>query len=62
VNQTFLLGRGSGIRISEAVYRRLPNDARSPWSKHKPPSIYYLRSPGILEGLGKDPGTNTGRW
>src|SRR5579862_9111652 len=35
VNQTFLLGRGAGIRISEPVYRALPSAARSPWQKHK---------------------------
>jgi adenylate cyclase len=64
VNQTFLLGRGPGIRISEPVYRQLPNEARSAWNKHKPPAIYHLtRSPeGVLEGVGKDPGTNTVRW
>ena len=63
VNQTFLLGRGSGIRISEPVYRALPSSARSPWSKHKPPAVYHLNAPhGIYEGLGKDPVTNALRW
>jgi class 3 adenylate cyclase len=42
VNQTFLLGHGSGIRISEPVYRSLPSSARSPWTKHKPPAVYHL--------------------
>jgi class 3 adenylate cyclase len=42
VNQTFLLGRGGGIRISEPVYRALPSSARSLWTKHKPPAVYHL--------------------
>lgn len=64
VNQTFLLGRGPGIRISEPLYRQLPNSARSAWNKHKPPAIYHLTpgSEGALEGLSKDSGTNTVRW
>jgi hypothetical protein len=63
VNQTFLLGRGTGIRISEPVYRSLPSAARSPWTKHKPPAIYHLAEPGVLlGGLGKDPAANTVRW
>src|SRR5262249_4681464 len=63
VNQTFLLGRGPGIRISEPVYRKLPNEARSAWNKHKPPAIYHLTpTSDVLRGLDKDPGTNTGRW
>ena len=63
VNQTFLLGRGVGIRISEPVYRALPSSARSPWKKHKPPAVYHLdTSDGIYEGLGKDPVTNSMRW
>ena len=44
VNQTFLLGRGPGIRLSEQVYRQLPNEARTQWSEHKPPAIYHLAS------------------
>jgi len=63
VNQTFLLGRGAGIRISEPVYRALPSSARSPWNKYKPPAVYHLDSAhGIYEGLGKDPGANAQRW
>jgi hypothetical protein len=63
VNQTFLLGRGAGIRISEPVYRALPSGARSPWRKHKPPAIYHLDdTAGLLEGGGKDAGQNTLRW
>jgi len=44
VNQTFLLGRAAGIRISEPVYRALPSSMRSPWMKHKPPAVYHLDS------------------
>jgi class 3 adenylate cyclase len=63
VNQTFLLGSGSGVRISEPVYRALPSDARSPWRKHKPPAIYHLDvAAGLLEGGGKSAGQNTARW
>lgn len=40
VNHVFLMGGGPGIRISEPVYRALPNQARGPWSKHRPPATY----------------------
>ena len=46
VNQTFLLGRGRGIRISERVYRRLPSSERSPWEKVKAPAYYVLGGAG----------------
>jgi class 3 adenylate cyclase len=63
VNQTFLLGRGSGIRLSEPVYRALPSGARSPWKKHKPPAVYHAdNAVGIYEGGGKDPLSNALRW
>lgn len=63
VNQTFLLGRGAGIRISEPVYRALPSSARSPWNKHRPPAVYHLdEARGIYEGAGKDPASNALRW
>jgi class 3 adenylate cyclase len=63
VNQTFLLGRGPGIRLSEPVYRKLPSAARSAWDKHKPPQLYTLTdSAGLLEALGKSTGANTARW
>lgn len=56
VNQTFLLGRGPGIRISEPLYRALPSAVRSPWVKHKPPAVYHLDAPdGIYAGMGKPP-------
>jgi len=38
----FRMGGGVGVRISEPVYRSLPNEARSPWEKHKPPATYSL--------------------
>lgn len=63
VNQTFLLGRGSGIRLSEPVYRDLPSDRRTPWRKHKPPAIYVLENAdGASEGLEKSPSANAQRW
>ena len=63
VNQTFLLGRGAGIRISEPVYRTLPSVMRSAWSKHKPPAVYHLNgTDGIYEGRGKPPSANASRW
>jgi len=43
VNHLFRMGSGPGVRISEPVYRQLPNDRRSPWSKDKPPATYGLR-------------------
>jgi class 3 adenylate cyclase len=63
VNQTFLMGRGPSLRLSEPAYRQLPSAARSAWSEQKPPAIYHLSSPdGILETLGKSAGTNAKRW
>jgi len=63
VNQTFLLGRGEGIRISEPVYRALPSSARSPWSRYRPPAVYHLETSGeIYAGGGKDPASNAQRW
>src|SRR5262245_51008889 len=63
VNQTFLIGRGSGIRISEAFYESLPKSAKFSWNKHEPPAVYHLNAPdGIYEGLGKSAATNLRRW
>jgi class 3 adenylate cyclase len=63
VNQTFLLGRGPGIRISEPVYRKLPSGERTPWSKHKPPAVYVLEEGGdVLGGSGKSAAENAARW
>ena len=63
VNQTFLLGRGAGIRLSEPVYRALPSAKRSPWNKHKPPAIYILdQADGASAGMGKSASANTQRW
>jgi adenylate cyclase len=44
VNQTFLLGRGPGIRLSEQAYHQLPNEARTQWNEHKLSAIYHLTS------------------
>lgn len=40
---TFRMASGAGVRISEPVYRKLPSDRRSAWSKHQPPAIYTLQ-------------------
>ncbi len=63
VNQTFLLGRGGGIRLSERVYRKLPSGERSPWEKRKPPAVYVFGESGEpYEALGKSPSENAQRW
>ncbi|MBI3183051.1 MAG: hypothetical protein HYZ28_13015 [Myxococcales bacterium] len=40
VNHLFLMGGGAGIRISEPVYRQLPNERRKGWRKNRPPATY----------------------
>jgi len=40
VVHVFRMGSGPGVRISEPVYRQLPNDQRGPWKKHQPPATY----------------------
>ena len=40
MNQTVLMGRGPGLRISEPVYRQLASNRRTPWRKHKLPATY----------------------
>ena len=45
VNHLFLMGGGAGIRISEPVYRQLPNDRRSEWRRNRPPATYTLSQP-----------------
>lgn len=47
VNQTFLLGGGRGLRLSEPMYRKLPSGDRTPWQRHKPPAVYLLQDDGI---------------
>jgi adenylate cyclase len=42
VNHLFRMGGGAGIRISEPVYRALPNDQRGPWRKQRPPAAYVF--------------------
>ena len=44
VIHTYRMGAGPGIRISEPVYRKLPNDQRGSWNKHQPPATYTLVS------------------
>jgi adenylate cyclase len=43
VNHLFLMGGGPGVRISEPVYRQLPNEARGAWNKNRPPATYTMR-------------------
>ena len=63
VNQTFLLGRGRGIRISERVYRKVPSGDRSPWEKNRPPTVYVLgESPEPYASLRKTAEENALRW
>jgi adenylate cyclase len=45
VNHLFRMGSGPGLRISEPVYRRLPNERRSAWRRQKPPATYTLDAP-----------------
>jgi class 3 adenylate cyclase len=40
VMHAFRMGAGPGIRISEPVFRRLPNDQRRAWQKRQPPATY----------------------
>jgi class 3 adenylate cyclase len=40
VLHAFRMGAGPGVRISEPVYRKLPNDQRRGWRKHQPPATY----------------------
>jgi adenylate cyclase len=42
VNFLFRMGSGPSVRISEPVYRQLPNERRTPWKKNKPPATYAL--------------------
>ena len=44
VIHAYRMGSGAGVRISEPVYRRLPNDQRSPWMKRQPPATYARRT------------------
>ena len=63
VNQTFMLGRGQGIRISERMYRLLPSSERSPWEKYKPPAVYVLgESPEPYTNITGSAAKNIQRW
>ena len=42
VNHLFSMGGAPGVRISEPVFRKLPNNVRSRWQKHHPPATYEL--------------------
>lgn len=64
VNQTFILGRGPGVRLSEPAYRALPSSARGGWRKQKPPAVYHqdIGGAGVMRGLGKSAEKNAERW
>jgi class 3 adenylate cyclase len=40
VVHTYRMGAGAGLRISEPVYRQLPNEQRHAWHKRQPPATY----------------------
>lgn len=44
VIHVYRMGAGAGVRISEPVYRQLPNDERGPWKKQQPPATYTLQA------------------
>ena len=44
VNHLFLMGAGPGVRVSEPVYRQLPNERRGAFSRQRPPATYALRT------------------
>lgn len=44
VTHTFRMGGGPGIRITEPVYRQLPSERRTPWTKQRPPALYTYSS------------------
>jgi adenylate cyclase len=44
VFHVFRMGAGVGVRISEPVYRQLPNEERGPWTKQQPPATYTLKA------------------
>jgi class 3 adenylate cyclase len=46
VIHTFRMGAGPGVRISEPVYRQLPNDRRGAWHKQQPPATYTYQGDG----------------
>jgi class 3 adenylate cyclase len=40
VNNLFRMGSGPGVRISDAVYHKLPPDSRTRWHEQSRPLIY----------------------
>jgi class 3 adenylate cyclase len=42
VNHLFRMGAGPGVRISEPIFRQLPNDRRGAWRRERPPAMYTL--------------------
>lgn len=41
VNHLFRMGGGAGLRLSEPVYRKLPNERRARWRKEEPLATYH---------------------
>jgi adenylate cyclase len=39
----YRMGGGAGVRISEPVYRQVPNERRGGWEKRQPPATYTRR-------------------
>lgn len=63
VNQAFLMGRGPGVRISDAVHAELPAAERSAWRRNEPPVVYVLGEGGeTYAGLRKTAAQNAVRW
>jgi class 3 adenylate cyclase len=50
VVHTFRMGAGPGTRISEPVYRQLPNERRGAWQKQQPPATYTFQPDGQGRG------------
>ena len=44
VIHAYRMGGGPGVRISEPVYRQVPNDHRRHWEKRQPPATYTRRA------------------
>ena len=44
VIHAYRMGGGPGVRISEPVYRQVPNEHRRAWEKRQPPATYTRRA------------------
>jgi adenylate cyclase len=52
INQTFKMGRGIGLRISEAVYQQLAAARRSSWRKSEIEDVYQYVLTDALDNYG----------